>query len=51
MLETRTDQIHFLFGLVSFFKLFAYIHYIKIVNLEYICIKWLVSSVGRAWCY
>ena len=43
-------RFHFLFGLVLLFKTFAYNHCIKTVNLEYICIKWSVSSVGRAGC-
>ena len=43
-------RFHFLLGLLSLFILFAYIHCIENVNLEYNCIKWSVSSVGRAWC-
>ena len=43
-------RFHFLFGLLSLFKSFGYIHCIKHVNLFCICIKWSVSSVGRAWC-
>ena len=46
----KRTGFHFLFGIVSLFKWFAYIHCTKIVNLEYICIKWSASSVGRAWC-
>ena len=37
-------------NLVSLFKKFAYIHCFKNVILEYICIKWSLSSAGRAWC-
>ena len=47
ILRTR---IHFSYGLLSLFKYFAYIHYIKSVNLFYVCIAWSDSSVGRAWC-
>ena len=43
-------RFHFIFGFVSLFKKFAYIHCFKNVILGYICIKWSLGSVGRAWC-
>ena len=42
-------RFHFLFGLLSLFKSFGYIHCIKHVNLFDICIEWSNSSVVRAW--
>ena len=43
-------RFHFLFGLLSLFKSFRYIHCIKHVYLFDICIEWSDSLVDRAWC-
>ena len=41
-------RFHFLFGLFSVFNELAYIHCLKIINLEYVCINGLVAqSVER----
>ena len=46
----RRTRFHFLFGLLSLFKKFEYIHCINNVILKHICNKWSTSSVGRASC-
>ena len=41
-------RFYFIFGFVSLFKKFAYIHCLKNVDLLYVSVKWSVSSVGRS---
>ena len=47
-LKLLRTRFHFLGGIISVFNEFAYIHCLKIINLEYVLYQWSGISVGRA---